>query len=136
MNRVQLIGNLGHTPESRFSDRGVLVVNFRMATHERWVNKSGEEQERTEWHRVVVWGNLAARCKELQKGNRVYVEGKLRTRKWTDRSGSERYTTEIVASHVEAIVRPERNGQNNHTPDETPVPENGQDDVADGDIAF
>jgi single-strand DNA-binding protein len=102
VNKVILLGNLGADPEVRFTQGGQAVANFRMATTDSWTDKnSNQRQERTEWHRVVVWGKLAELCGEyLKKGRQCYVEGRLQTREWQDKDGQKRYTTEIVASQV------------------------------------
>ncbi len=106
VNKVILIGNLGAAPEVRYTAGGQAVANFRLATTERWVNKSGERSENTEWHRVVAWGKLAETCGQyLQKGKQVYVEGKIRTRQWQDQTGQKRYTTEIVAVNLVMLGR-------------------------------
>ena len=98
VNRVTLIGNLGADPETRYMPNGDAVANIRLATTESWKDKaSGEKKEITEWHRVVLFGKLAEIAGEyLRKGSQVYIEGQLRTRKWTDNAGAEKYTTEIV----------------------------------------
>ena len=99
VNRVILVGNLGRDPEVRNAQNGAKIVNFTLATSETWNDKqTGERQERTEWHRVVVFNDRIADVAEryLHKGAKVYVEGGLQTRKWTDQSGQERYTTEVV----------------------------------------
>ena len=104
LNKAMLIGNLGADPETRFTQDGTCVCNIRVATTERFKNKSGERQERTEWHRVVLWGRLAEIANEyLRKGSRVYLEGRIETRKWTDRDGNERYTTEIRANEMKML---------------------------------
>lgn len=101
LNKVQVIGNLGDDPEVRYTGSGQAVGTLRIATNERWTDKDGQSQERTEWHRVVVWGKQAEQCKEfLSKGRQIYAEGRLQTREWTDREGHKRYTTEIVAQRV------------------------------------
>ncbi|WP_229908168.1 single-stranded DNA-binding protein [Comamonas sp. JC664] len=101
MNKVILIGNLGADPEVRFTPGGQAVANFRIATSESWVDKNGQKQERTEWHRIVVWGKLAELCGEyLKKGRQCYVEGRLQTREWTDKENRKNYTTEVVANAV------------------------------------
>lgn len=101
VNKVILIGNLGADPELRSTSGGTSVCSLRLATNERWKDKQGTFQERTEWHRVVVWGAQADNCgKYLSKGRSVFVEGRLQTRKWDDRDGNTRYTTEIVATNV------------------------------------
>ena len=99
VNKVILIGNLGRDPEVRRTNAGAPVVNLRMATTETWRDKnSGERQERTEWHNVVIFNEALAKVAEqyLKKGSKVYVEGQLQTRKWQDQSGADRYTTEVV----------------------------------------
>ena len=101
VNKVILIGNLGADPEVRYTPGGQPVANFRIATSENWVDKQGQKQERTEWHRIVAWGKLAELCGEyLAKGRQVFVEGKLQTRQWDDRDGNKRYTTEIQAREI------------------------------------
>ena len=104
INKVLLIGNLGADPDMRYTPSGAGVCEMRIATNESWTDKSGEKQERTEWHRVVVWGKRAELCaKYLQKGRQCFVEGRLRTRSWEDRDGNKRYTTEIVATDVQFL---------------------------------
>jgi single-strand DNA-binding protein len=101
VNKVILIGNLGADPEVRFTPGGQAVANFRIATSESWTDKNGQKQERTEWHRIVVWGKLAELCGEyLKKGRQCYVEGRLQTREWTDKENRKNYTTEVVANAV------------------------------------
>jgi single-strand DNA-binding protein len=101
VNKVILVGNLGKDPDVRSAQSGTSVVNFTLATNESWNNKEGQREERTEWHRVVVFGKLADICgKYLQKGKQVYIEGRLQTRSWDDREGNKRYTTEVVASNM------------------------------------
>lgn len=98
VNKVILIGNLGRDPEVRTVNSGQKVVNLSLAVSERWKDKNGDRQERTEWVKVVVWNERIADVAEkwLKKGSKVYVEGQLQTRKWTDKDGQERYTTEVV----------------------------------------
>lgn len=105
INKVILIGNLGADPEVRYMPNGNAVANASIATSEAWKDKaSGESQERTEWHRVVFYNRLAEIVGEyLKKGAKVYVEGKLRTRKWEDKDGKERYTTEIIADSMQML---------------------------------
>ncbi len=105
LNKVMLIGNLGADPEVRYTSSGSAVANIRLATAESWRDReSGEQQERTEWHRVVFFGRLAEIVNEyLRKGSQVFIEGQLRTRKWQDRDGNERYTTEIVAGEMQML---------------------------------
>jgi single-strand DNA-binding protein len=111
LNKVMLIGRLGVDPELRYTQGGQAVCSFRMATTERY--KSGEEwQERTEWHRIVVWGRQGENAAEyLAKGREVFIEGRLQTRKWQDKSGADRYTTEIVATNVQFLGGGKRDGQ-------------------------
>lgn len=107
LNKVMLIGNLGQDPEVRFTPAGQPVATFNIATSERWTDKAGQKQEKTEWHRIVVWGKQAENCKEyLSKGRPVFVEGRLQTRDWTDKEGKKRYTTEIVANLVQFLGAP------------------------------
>ena len=101
VNKAIVIGNLGKDPEVRFTPGGQAVANFSIATNESWKDKNGQAQERTEWHRIVVWGKLAELCGEyLKKGRSAYVEGRLQTREWTDKEGKKNYTTEIIANQV------------------------------------
>ena len=101
VNKVLLIGRLGGDPEVRYTSNGGAVANFTLATNETWNDKSGQKQERTEWHRVVVWGKLGELCGQyLSKGRQAYIEGRLQTRDWTDKEGHKRYTTEVVAQNV------------------------------------
>jgi len=104
VNKAILVGNLGRDPEMRHTPNGQAVVNFTLATSESWTDKSGEKQERTEWHRIVVWGRTAEMCNQyLSKGRTVYVEGRIQTREWEDKEGNKRYTTEINANNVNFI---------------------------------
>ena len=105
VNKVILIGNLGKDPESRSTQAGKQVVNVTIATSDNWRDKaSGEMQERTEWHRVVFFGKLAEIAAQyLRKGSQVYVEGRLQTRKWQDKNGQDRYTTEIIAETMQML---------------------------------
>ena len=101
VNRVILVGNLGADPEVRFTPGGQAVANFRIATNESWTDKNGQKQDRTEWHRIVVWGKLGELCGQyLTKGRQCYVEGRLQTREWTDKENRKNYTTEVVAQNV------------------------------------
>ncbi|MEI8102255.1 MAG: single-stranded DNA-binding protein [Chlorobium sp.] len=105
LNKVMLIGHLGNDPESRTTTSGQSVANFTLATNENFKDSSGNVQERTEWHRIVVWGKLAEICAQyLKKGRQVYVEGRLQTRNWDDpKSGEKKYTTEIVCSEMQML---------------------------------
>jgi single-strand DNA-binding protein len=107
VNKVILIGRLGADPEVKYLSSGTTVANFRMATSENRVNRSGEKTTFTEWHRVVAFGKLAEICGEyLNKGKQVYVEGRLRTRSWEDKDGNRRWTTEIVATQMQMLGAP------------------------------
>jgi single-strand DNA-binding protein len=105
VNKVIIIGNLGADPEVRYMPSGSAVTNIRVATSEGWKDKqSGETQERTEWHRIVFFNRLAEIASEyLRKGSKVYIEGSLRTNKWQDQAGNERYTTEIIANSMQML---------------------------------
>jgi len=104
VNKVMIIGRLGQDPEVRYTGGGQAVANFNVATSENWTSKDGQKQERTEWHRIVVWGRLAELCKDyLKKGRQVYIDGRLQTRNWDDRDGKKRYVTEIIANSVQFL---------------------------------
>ncbi len=104
INKVILVGNLGNDPEVRYTPGGAAVTTISVATTENWKDKEGNRQEKTEWHRVVFFGRLAEIAGEyLKKGRQVYVEGKLRTNKWQDQSGNDRYTTEILANEMQML---------------------------------
>jgi len=101
VNKVILIGNLGKDPEVRYLDNGVAVANFSLATTENYKNKEGERVSQTEWHNIVLWRGLAEVAEKwLKKGSSVYVEGKIRTRKWEDKDGNTRYSTEILGDNI------------------------------------
>jgi single-strand DNA-binding protein len=104
VNKVILIGNLGRDPETRYTTGGDAICNLNIATSEQWKDKSGEKQERTEWHRVVLFGRQAEIAGEyLKKGRSVYIEGRLQTRKYTDKDGVEKYSTEIVGDRMQLL---------------------------------
>ncbi|EPZ49902.1 single-stranded DNA-binding protein [Halobacteriovorax sp. GFR7] len=104
VNKVILVGRLGQDPELKYTPSGMAVCNFSLATGESWTDKNGQKQERTEWHRVVVWGKLAELCGQyLAKGRQAYLEGQLQTRSWEDKDGNKRYTTEINARTVQFL---------------------------------
>lgn len=104
VNKVIILGRLGQDPELKHTPGGMAVCNFSLATTESWTDKAGQKQERTEWHRIVVWGKLAELCNQyLAKGRQAFVEGVLQTRSWDDKSGQKRYTTEINAKTVQFI---------------------------------
>jgi single-strand DNA-binding protein len=137
VNKVILIGNLGRDPEVRFTQGGTPVANFTMATTDRWNDPSGEKKEKTEWHRIVVWGKTAEIAGEyLRKGRPVYIEGSLQTREWVDRDGNKRYTTEVRAQRLQLLGRAEDRGAPSpagNAPDEVGEPAGG---FAEDDIPF
>lgn len=140
VNRVILIGHLGQDPEIRHMPNGTAVANVSIATTESWKDKnSGEKQDRTEWHRVVFFARLAEIVGEyLRKGSQVYVEGRLQTRKWQDKNGQDRYTTEIVASEMQMLGG---KGSGGDRADDAGTPTGGGDQAArdegfDDDIPF
>ena len=112
VNKVILVGNLGKDPELRYTPSGTAVCTFSLATTERFKNKQGEQQDRTEWHNIVVWAGLAEVCgKYLTKGKQVYLEGRIQNRSYDDRDGNKRYITEIVANEMQMLGRAgEQNG--------------------------
>lgn len=127
VNKVILIGNLGRDPEVRYTPTGTAVAKFSIATTDKWSDKSGEKQERTEWHRIIAWGRLGEICSEyLHKGMSVYIEGRIQTREWTDSEGAKRQVKEIVANVMQMLgnkgrdQRSEDRGQT--TEDREPVP--------------
>jgi single-strand DNA-binding protein len=137
VNKVILIGNLGRDPEVRYTQGGAAVANFTLATNDVWTDKSGARQEKTEWHRIVVWGKQAEIAREhLSKGKQVYIEGSLQTRQWDDREGNKRQTTEIKAMRIVMLGRPDGGGEMRGAPG--PAPEMGGDEAPppDDDIPF
>ena len=149
VNKVILVGNCGKDPETRYTPSGSAVTNISIATSEQWTDKqSGQKQERTEWHNVVFFNRLAEIAGEyLRKGSQIYVEGSLRTRKWQDKNGQDRYTTEIVASEMQMLGSRGAGGgggdyapaqQNNqYSPQSEPAPAAAPvDDSFDDDIPF
>ena len=111
VNKVILVGNLGRDPEMRFMPNGEAVCNFSIATTDSWKDKSGQKQERTEWHNIVIYRKLAEIAGEyLKKGRPVYIEGRLQTRKWQTKEGQDRYTTEIIADQMQMLGGSEGGG--------------------------
>lgn len=124
INKVILIGNLGKDPEVRRLESGAVVAKFSVATNESYKDKNDEWQQRTEWHDVVVWRNLAERAeRDLKKGKMVYIDGKLTHRKYQDKDGNDRYITEVVANTFRLLERRENSGNsyNNNMPTEEPA---------------
>ncbi len=118
INKVIIVGNLGKDPELRYTPQGQAVCNFSVATSESWNDKNGQKQERTEWHRIVVWGKLGELCgKYLAKGRQAYVEGRLQTRSWDDKDGQKKYTTEVVANTVQFLGGASAGAGKNHAAD-------------------
>ena len=142
INKVILVGNLGADPETRYMPSGSAVTNLSVATSESWKDKqTGEQKDRTEWHKVAMFNRLAEIAAEyLRKGSQVYIEGKLRTRKWQDRDGNDRWTTEIIADEMQMLggrgggggAAPMSSGPG---PSSSPPPQAGPDDF-DDDIPF
>ena len=121
LNKVMIIGNLGKDPEIRYTQSGSAVASFNVATTERFKDKNGQQQDQTEWHRIVAWGRLAEICGEyLHKGSKVYIEGKLQTRKWTDQNGNEKYTTEIIAREMKMLDGAGKRGEDIPNPPTLP----------------
>ena len=143
VNKVIIVGNLGKDPESRFLPDGKAVCNFSVATTDKWKDKaSGEAKESTEWHRITAFGRLAEICGEyLKKGSSVYIEGSLKTRKWQDKEGADRYTTEIHTTSMQMLGSP-AGGSRREAPAEQrpaaakPVGRPGSFDDMDSDIPF
>ena len=138
VNKVILVGNLGKDPELRYSPSGSAVCTFSLATTDRFKNKQGEQQERTEWHNIVVWAGLAEICgKYLTKGKQIYIEGRIQNRSYDDRDGNKRYITEIVANEMQMLSRAgeQGGGGRSSTPAEEPAqgsqepPFNPDDDI-------
>lgn len=116
INKVTLIGNLGKDPEVRRLDNGTVVASFSVATTDSYKDRNGEWQKQTEWHTIVAWRNLAEIVeRNFKKGKQVYVEGKLTHRKWQDKDGNDRYTTEVVANTLRILGRREENGNSENT---------------------
>lgn len=122
INKVTLVGRLGAEPEVRTLENGAMVAKFGLATSESYRDKAGEWQEQTEWHDVVVWRALAERAQEyLKKGSLIYLEGKLTHRKWQDKDGNNRKTTEVVGSYYRVMPTATRSGGGNYMPSEEPA---------------
>ena len=137
INKVLLLGNLGRDPELRSTPKGNKVLNFPMATSRRWKDRETEEvHDETDWHRIVVWGRQAEVLSEyLKKGSQVHVEGRLQTRSWSDNDGAKRYTTEIVASRIQMLGRPE-DRRAPESVDEPEAPSEAVEPDGDDDIPF
>ena len=138
VNKVILVGNVGRDPELRYTPGGTPVATFTLATNEAWTSKTGEKQERTEWHRIVVWGKQAEIAGEyIKKGRQIYVEGSLQTRQWDDRNGQKRTTTEIRAQRFVMLGRPEGAARGAAAPPEAAdVEPQGEPSYQDEDIPF
>jgi single-strand DNA-binding protein len=137
VNKVILIGNLGRDPEVRYTQSGSAVATLNIATSESWKDQSGQRQEKTEWHKVVVWQRLAEIAKEyLSKGQKVYIEGRIQTRSWDDREGNKRYTTEIVANQMLMLGGRGGSGGNDFSQEEPPAPEEPPFEASNEDVPF
>ena len=137
VNKVILVGNLGRDPEIRYTQQGTAVANFSLATTNRFKARSGEMEERTEWHRIVAWDKLAEICGQyLAKGRQVYIEGRLQTREWEDKDGNKRSTTEVVAQTMQMLGRREGQPGASSAPTSGAAPEQPLGDVPDDEIPF
>ena len=135
VNKVILIGNLGRDPEIRYTKSGQAVASFSLATTEKWKNKDGEREEKTEWHRIVAWGRLGEICGEyLTKGKQAYIEGRLQTRDWEDKDGNKRTTTEIVASNM--VMLSQAGGSSSASEGSATGSDNADAEFEDEDIPF
>lgn len=131
VNRVTLLGRLGKDPEVKHTQGGQSVANFSIATSESWTDKQGQKQEKTEWHRIVVWGKLADVVgKYCTKGKQVYLEGKITTRKWQDKEGKDHYTTEIVCHELKLLGGGDQAGRREEPPVGEPPRGGGRDSDA------
>lgn len=130
LNKVLLIGNLGKDPEVRYTASGTAVTSFSLATSEKFKNKGGEWEERTEWHNVTLWGRLAEIAGEyLGKGKTVYIEGRLQTRKWQDKEGKDRYTTEIVGEKMQMLSKKDTERESDPDPGSFYQPPDSEDEI-------
>ena len=145
VNKTILIGNIGRGPEVRYTKSGQAVASFSLATSERWTGKDGNKEEKTEWHRIVIWGKLAEIAgKYLSKGKQVYIEGRLQTREWDDKDGNKKQTTEIVANIMTMLGQVGSDGSsqgsssnsNNSASSSGQESSGGPDDFEDDDIPF
>jgi len=138
VNKAIIIGNLGSDPELRYTAGGQAVANFSVATTEKWRDKDGQNQENTEWHRVVLWARQAEVAKEyLKKGSSVYIEGRIQTRSYEDKDGNKRYTTEIVGQRMQFLGgRGGGGGGTDNGPSEPPPAPPGNIDSEDDDLPF
>ncbi len=138
LNKVILIGNLGQDPEARFTPQGTAVTNLSVATNESWKDQNGETQDRTEWHRVVMYGRMAETASEyMKKGQMVYVEGRLHTREWEDKNQIKRRTTEISCDNFTMLgKRSDNAGSGRAAPDAAPNPNPKSDSDSDDDLPF
>ena len=131
VNKVILLGNLGNDPEMRNTSSGTAVATLSVATSRSWKDRDGQKQDETEWHRVIVWDKAAEFCGNyLAKGSKVYIEGRLQTRKWQDNNGVDRYTTEIIASTVQNLSPRSEGGE------QPPMPNSGYQQSTGEDVPF
>lgn len=114
INKVTLLGRLGQDPELKYTPNGIAVCSFTLATSEKWSDKNGQKQERTEWHNIIVWGKLGELCDQyLKKGRQIYLEGSNQTRFWDDKNGQKRYKTEVITKTIQFLESNNTNGKNN-----------------------
>lgn len=122
VNKAILVGRLGRDPETRYTGSGTAVANFSIATSEKFKDRNGEKQERTEWHKITAWGKLAEICQQyLKKGSLVFIEGSIGTREWQDKEGIKRYTTEITAREMKILGSRDGSSAPAHTDEEAPT---------------
>ncbi len=134
INKVILVGNLGADPEVRYTTSGTPVATLSLATNRRWKDRDGNMQDDTEWHRVIVWAQSAEYCGNyLSRGSKIYVEGRLQTRKWQDQNGNDRYTTEIIANNVQNLTPRGGEGGSSLAGNEPPLPDEPFDTGGTGD---
>jgi single-strand DNA-binding protein len=134
VNKVILIGRLGKDPEVRYTPDGTMITNFNLATDEQWKDKNGEKVQKTEWHRIVVFGKLAEICGNyLVKGKLVFIEGRIQTRSWEDKDGVKRFTTEIVAGNMQMLDSKGQAKAESSSPDSV---NSNAGNVPDGDVPF
>jgi single-strand DNA-binding protein len=140
LNKVMLIGHLGSDPEMRYTGSGTPVVSLSLATTEKWKDDGGEQQERTEWHRIVFWRGLADLAEQyLRKGSKIYIDGRLQTRQWEDQKGNTRYSTEVVCRELKFLDSKNSNDQKfSSTPklNHIPVPDSNNAHFSEDDIPF
>lgn len=136
LNKVHLLGRVGKDPDIRTTQNGDKCANFPIATSESWKDKQGQKQERTEWHNVVIWGSLAAVVEQfVRKGTQIYIEGQLQTRKWLDKNGQDRYTTEVVLKGFNSnLILLGGNGKNDNQSNHSQTSQQAQQPIGQADL--